>query len=91
MTLRALRLLMVLCVLIVLFGATACTSFNTWCDDHPVACPVVVTAGTACIAGAIGFIAVKGLHASASSSDSNSGHPMPPPVNPCAGNPACAT
>lgn len=91
MTLRARTWFCILCLIVVAWAMGGCASFNTWCDDHPVACPVVVTAGTACIAGAIGFIAVKGLHASASSSDSNSGHPMPPPVNPCAGNPACAT
>lgn len=87
MTTREMKLFTVLIVLLLLLAFSGCANMDTWCDDHPVACPIVVTVGSACVAAAVGVIAIKSLHNSSSVTNSNS---SPPPSNPCAGNPACS-
>lgn len=88
MTTRAFMLLGLLAMLIVTAFCSGCASVDTWCDDHPVACPIVATVGTACVAGLVGVIAIKSLHSSSRNGGStNSGPPTPPPAN-CQTNPA---
>lgn len=83
---RLITLLGILAILLCV-AFSGCTNLDVWCDDHPVACPIVATVGSACVAAAVGVIAIKTMHHSSNSSNTSQSPPPPPKVD-CTINPA---
>ncbi len=53
-----------LLVLVLMTAMCSGCALRPWCDEHPRACPVVVTAGALCVGVAAGFISQQ-VHKSA--------------------------